>query len=240
MGLTRLKEKLRMPKLSLVAAAAALAVVPAVMAPPPAQAIVNGVDSASLRGAVQVYANDNFACGGVLLERRWIITAEHCVENYSASVLKVRLGDRVRGAGSVRKVAEVDEFGVADLALLRLTEDYDGIAPPLAPLGAVPQPYANLALSGWGDTASGGPADRLQVATGRYEGLPEYDGIFHLEGTVLNGAEMANGDSGGPVSGSEGTWAIFTHSDGPSWRAVILTDPRVRNWIGNVTSSDHS
>ncbi len=114
------------------------------------------------------------ACSAVLISRTWIMTAGHCFHD----VNRVRVSGKPRyattarlgtvnttnpAAGATRTVNLVQQSGVNDIALARLSAPVDGIAPPKLTTGP-PGVGRLLTLAGWGaTTGAGSPSSQLYL-----------------------------------------------------------------------------
>lgn len=226
-----------------------------------AKAIVGGTATtiAAHPWQVSVQTSDGFHfCGGSILSDSWVLTANHCVEDTSASGLRVLAGvTKLSQAsqGQTRRVAQIVRFpGYStperggDAALLRLDR-------PLALGGAVsPIAFATPAdvgagatdagvaakVSGWGATASTDSPDTLRAATLALVSASAAQAAYSAESLTVDqlaaaaaGRDSCQGDSGGPltVSSSRGPLLVGVVSWGYG-----CADPRYPGLYGRVSS----
>merc|ERR1711990_36982 len=188
-------------------------------------------------------------CGATLLNKRYVMTAMHCVEE--ASSLTVALGEhniradienhraKTIAVERVIKRSDYDTNSVNnDIALLRLAEDVDltsTIVPACLP-SRNSQKYTGwqALVSGWGTTSSGGATSDVLKETSQtilantaaecVQGAGGPGSTAVVPGTKLcaykQGTDSCQGDSGGPLVVMEGgRWTV--------WRRVL------RLWLRN-------
>ncbi|MBQ1075435.1 DUF1986 domain-containing protein [Micromonospora sp. C31] len=205
----------------------------------PAHAIYGGVTAGHLREAAQVYVDGQYRCTAVVLNSSWLLTAEHCTEGITAARFHVYAGDRRRGHGYGKVVQRVEEFGRADLALIKVWSPFPSsvATTTLPPINQpIPAPGVLMSASGWGNWAQTGYQlpDSLQVCSVKLLGTYDDDGVTHIMGEPTGGAFTRSGDSGGPLTQGGYTWGILSGTvEGQPNRSVwvSLTDTVTRMWI---------
>jgi len=265
--------------------AAAHADKPATAPLPPAIAAQAALDGAAIVGGSDVRRNAfrrNFRwmlslqyqgfghfCGASLIDRRWAMTASHCVEGTTPDVLSVLQGTRQLSLGGQRVAVEAivvhpdyDPVTVdSDITLLRLAEPIS--APRVDPAtpavtNQLASPGREMTIIGWGALSEGGDGPDIlqraeipivsQSACRDYYGNGDITDTMICAGTEAGGVDTCQGDSGGPMAVRDGSgdWhqiGITSFGYGCARPGVPGVYARVASfdaWIAQVRAGDSS
>ncbi|XP_061397789.1 trypsin alpha-4-like [Musca vetustissima] len=245
-----------------VAACALGAAVPEGMLPQLDGRIVGGVATtiSSFPWQISLQRSGSHSCGGSVYSSKIIVTAAHCLQSVSTSVLKVRAGSSYWSSGGV--LVSVAAFKnhegynsrtmVNDIAVIRLSSSLT-MSSTIKAIGLATTAPANGAaasVSGWGTTSYGGSipsqlryvdvkiVGRTQCASSTYGYGSEIKASMICAYTV--GKDACQGDSGGPlVSGgvlvgvvSWGQGCAYTNYPG-----VYADVAYLRSWVVSAANS---
>lgn len=200
--------------------------------PPLVEKIVGGTNATiedfpwqiSLR--INTGATLSHTCGGSVLNEEWVLTAAHCVRDYSPGQLLV-----IAGTSDVNDVEEAHQYRIAeiivhedyvysgggasyDIALLRMANRFDFSTPAIQPIQTINRadvamgladPGVMAMISGWGRLYSDGPGpDTLQDAMVPIHAVEEtnFAPSDIAPDMLLAGTDSTSGcqgDSGGPL-----------------------------------------
>ncbi|XP_037811509.1 trypsin alpha-4-like [Lucilia sericata] len=169
---------------------------------------------------ISLQRSGSHSCGGSIYNNQIIVTAAHCLQSVSTTVLKVRAGSSFWNSGGV--LLSVNEFKnhegydpetmINDIAVIRLSSSLtmSSTIKPIALASSAPANGAAATVSGWGTTASGSASlptelryvevkilSRTQCASSTYGYGSDIKTSMICAYTV--GKDSCQGDSGGPL-----------------------------------------
>ncbi|EDW10692.1 trypsin iota [Drosophila mojavensis] len=184
-----------------------------------------GGDSLPIHNApwqVSIQLSAQHICGGVIYSKDIIITAAHCVEQKSVTLLQVRVGaNQHNSGGSLYPIASYkvhesydDQLLHYDIALLRLATqlNYSLSVKAIALASSSPAAGSSVSVSGWGYTGQNGSTsfasslqlvqllviDRAECASAKYGYGWDFVGVEMICASAAD-KDACTGDSGGPM-----------------------------------------
>ncbi|XP_058838574.1 chymotrypsin-2-like [Topomyia yanbarensis] len=196
--------------------------------------VVGGGDAGPTPYQASLQRHGHF-CGGAIIDRRWILTAAHCLADVLPSELKVVVGTTQLSRGgfrfNVNKLIQHPHYDrervINDIGLVRIWGIFLWI-PKLVERIGISKDYVaggkEAILSGWGGTKQSGAqlSDKLQFILLRVIGEEQcrskldFIGDGHICTFTKEGEGICGGDSGSPLV-SEGK-AIGVASFGLGYR----------------------
>ncbi|WP_181770525.1 S1 family peptidase [Amycolatopsis pittospori] len=172
---------------ALLCAAGLMAVAPAAGAAP----IIDGEYAQSGPWAAMIEQNGEQWCSGSIISARWVLTAQHCIDEPGADY-SVRVGDVDHRSGTYAVVSDIyTPSSGADIALLRLDRS---VSTTYASLGTTVASGDTEYVYGWGYNEDGDLQRYLKVARMTVTSV----GSGLIKASRGNGLTNG-GDSGGPV-----------------------------------------
>lgn len=199
-------------------------------------------------------------CGGIIISKKWVMTAGHCII-YPTDVVRIRVGsNRKTKGGSLHSVKtiirhenfKINRFGMPenDIAVINIkdTFKFDATRQPIPMFDQDEESQEGISaiISGWGAIRQGGEQSKiLQVVAipiiSKKECNDAYDGI--PEGQICaalpqGGKDSCQGDSGGPIAIQGRLAGIVSWGAGcakPGYPGVYTEVAANRNWVRNKT-----
>ncbi|XP_001647783.2 chymotrypsin-2 [Aedes aegypti] len=180
--------------------------------------VVNGGDAGNTPYQVSLQQDGIHFCGGVIIDRRWVLTAAHCLMDIRPNEMTVVAGTTQLSRGGSR--LRVERFVVHprydrslaanDIGLVQIKGIFLWLSNRVARL-ELGKDYVTAGteatITGWGGTLrSGGPlSDKLQYARlrvidqRRCQALLPNIGAWNLCTFIREGQGICGGDSGSPL-----------------------------------------
>lgn len=195
------------------------------------------------------------------ITRSIIVTAAHCLQSVSTSVLKVRAGSSFWNSGGilVNVAAFKNHEGynsntkVNDIAVIRLSSSLttSSTIKPIALTSTAPATGAVASVSGWGTTSSGSDSlptqlryidikivSRTQCASSNYGYGSKIKASMICGYTV--GKDSCQGDSGGPLVSGGVLVGVVSWGYGcafPNYPGVYADVAVLRSWVESAAAS---
>ncbi|KAJ8684312.1 hypothetical protein QAD02_020104 [Eretmocerus hayati] len=206
--------------MNFVAGTISLCFVAAVQAAP---RVVGGSDAPDGKYPYQVSlrSGDFHFCGGSIINKRWILTAAHCVQGNEGSSINVIAGTNLLNGGveqlyKSEYITAHKNFSmfrlVNDIGLIRVNRDIEfneKVQPIKLPDREFSKPDMSVVLTGWGTTELGGsvPNNLQQIdlkVIDQKQCKKHWSPIYkitesHICTLTAAGEGACHGDSGGPL-----------------------------------------
>ncbi|EDW60468.1 trypsin iota [Drosophila virilis] len=206
---------------------------------------------------VSIQVSARHVCGGAIYSKEIIITAGHCVQGTSVTLLQVRVGaNQHNSGGNLLPVAAYQiheqydgKLLHYDIALLRLASQltFSLSVKAIALTSTSPPAGSSVSVSGWGHTEESGDAGfaqslqlvQLQIIERGDCASAKYGYGWDFVGTEMicaaaAGKDACAGDSGGPMVSDRLLAGIVAWGYGcaqPNYPGVYVDVAILRSWI---------
>ncbi|XP_005187694.1 trypsin-like [Musca domestica] len=225
--------------------------------------IVNGVDTTIEKHPYQVSlqtASGKHFCGGSIISEDIIVTAAHCLQKYTASQMKVRLGSTEYNTGgkliAVKSFRNHEDYSSTtnknDIAVIKLSSPVKQTSKIryIALAEKTPATGTPAVVTGWGYKCyrcAPGPTtlqevevaiiDRRTCASSEYEYGSEIMKTMVCAYAVNK--DSCQGDSGGPLVSGNKLVGVVSWGEGcakPGYPGVYADVATLRSWVENTAN----
>ncbi|MBH0213409.1 trypsin-like serine protease [Listeria monocytogenes] len=210
---------------------------------------------------VSLQRSGSHSCGGSIYSSNIIVTAAHCLQSVSASVLRIRAGSTYWNSGgvtiSVSAFKNHEGYSSStysnDIAIIKLASSlsFSSTTKSIDLATSTPATGASAAVSGWGTLTSGSSSipsqlqyvnvdiiDRSKCASSSYKyGSSIKSGMVCA---ASSGKDACQGDSGGPLVSGGVLVGVVSWGNGcalANYPGVYTDVPSYRSWIVEKANS---
>ncbi|XP_039483475.1 trypsin alpha-like [Drosophila santomea] len=210
---------------------------------------------------ISLQRSGSHSCGGSIYSANIIVTAAHCLQSVSASVLQVRAGSTYWSSGGV--TASVAAFKnhegynantmVNDIAIIKLSSalSFSSTIKAISLASSNPANGAAASVSGWGTESSGSSSIPSQL---RYVNVnivsqsncasSTYGYGSQIKGSMIcaytSGKDACQGDSGGPLVSGGVLVGVVSWGYGcayANYPGVYADVAALRSWVISAANS---
>ncbi|KAI8039672.1 trypsin delta-like [Drosophila gunungcola] len=206
---------------------------------------------------ISLQRSGSHSCGGSVYSANIIVTAAHCLQSVSASVLQVRAGSSLwSSGGSVAKVASFKNHEgynantmVNDIAIVRLSSSlsFSSSIKAIGLASSNPANGAAASVSGWGTQSYGSSSipSQLQYVNVNIVGQSQCASSTYGYGSQIkssmicaaaSGKDACQGDSGGPLVSGGVLVGVVSWGYGcaySNYPGVYASVADLRSWVVN-------
>ncbi|XP_016994520.1 trypsin beta [Drosophila takahashii] len=206
---------------------------------------------------ISLQRSGSHSCGGSIYNANIIVTAAHCLQSVSASVLQVRAGSSYwSSGGSVHKVSYFRNHEgynantmVNDIAIIRLSSSlsFSSTVKSISLASSQPANGAAASVSGWGTQSSGSSSIPTQLQYVNVNIVSQsrcasssYSYGSQIKSSMIcaaaSGKDSCQGDSGGPLVSGGVLVGVVSWGYGcaaSNYPGVYADVATLRSWVIN-------